>query len=84
MIHMLVNSVSFAIIFFRRTSEEPKVLIISRTDQLPKKSVLEIYLSEPVKDGSLGEIEIEFSADVTETVEGIFKGSFSNERSEKS
>lgn len=46
--------------------------------------MLEIYLSEALKKDSLCDIEIEFSGDVTDTVEGIFKGSYSNELSEKS
>lgn len=60
------------------------MLKVSRTDQLPKKAVLEVYLSEPLKADSLCYIEIEFAGDVTETVEGIFKGSYLNERSERS
>lgn len=57
---------------------------VQRTDRLPKKSILEIYLAEPVKKGSFCEIEISFASSVTETVEGIFRGSFLNERAEKS
>lgn len=65
-------------------SDEPKILTIDRTDRLPKKALLEIYLKESLKKGSICDIELEFSGDIYQTVEGIFEGNYQNERGEKS
>lgn len=71
------------LVYFRAT-DEPKILTIDRTDRLPKKALFEIYLKESLKQGSICDIEIEFSGDIYEQAEGIFKGSYQNERGEKS
>lgn len=71
-------------IYFNRALDEPRSVVYERTDHLPKRAVLEIYLKESLQKGSICDLEIEFSGDINQQVEGIFKGGFTNEKGEKS
>lgn len=41
-----------------------------------KKSLLEIYLKDTVKQGTIARLEISFNGKIYENSEGIFKGSY--------
>jgi hypothetical protein len=49
---------------------------IRRVDRNIKKSLLEIYLKDKEKQGTVVTIEIEFSGQIWENTEGLFKGSY--------
>jgi len=54
----------------------PKEIAIRRVDRLLKKPFLVIYLKDTVKQGTIAEMNIDFSGQVWETAEGMFKGSY--------
>lgn len=60
-------------------TNEHKYLEIKRTDRLPKRPVFQVYLKEPLKNGSVCELELHFSGNIWEQTEGLFKGSYTNE-----
>ncbi|XP_070504171.1 aminopeptidase N-like [Chironomus tepperi] len=53
-----------------------KDLDIRRVDKIMKKSILEIYLKDTVKQGTIARLEISFNGKIYENSEGIFKGSY--------
>lgn len=56
---------------------------IKRIDRLPKKPVLIIYLKETMKQGTVCDLEIEFSGSLWEYAEGFFKGSYTEQNGDK-
>lgn len=53
-----------------------KDIEIRRIDKIMKKSLLEIYLKDTVKQGTVARLEISFNGKIYENSEGIFKGSY--------
>lgn len=53
-----------------------KEIAIRRVDKIMKKSLLEIYLKDTVKQGTIARLEISFNGKIYENSEGIFKGSY--------
>lgn len=64
-------------------SEEPKLLGIRRTDRLPKRPIFQVYLKDELPKGSVCELEISFYSQIWESVEGLFRGSYTDENGEK-
>lgn len=56
---------------------------IKRTDRLPKRPIFQVYLKEPLKNGSKCELEIPFSGHIWEQAEGLFKAGYMNENGVK-
>jgi len=72
-------SINFIVIkIFRldpdRKFEKEKDISIKRIDKIMKKSLLEIFLKDPVKQGTIAKLEISFHGKIFENSEGIFKG----------
>lgn len=63
--------------------KEPKLLDIKRTDRLPKRPIFQVYLREPLKNGSTCELEIPFNGHIWEQTEGLFKAAYTNENGVK-
>lgn len=63
--------------------EEPKLLDIRRTDRLPKRPIFQVYLKDELKKGSVCEVEISFYSQIWESVEGLFRGTYTDEHGEK-
>lgn len=59
-----------------RKFEKKKDIEIRRIDKIMKKSLLEIYLKDTVKQGTIARLEISFNGKIYENSEGIFKGSY--------
>ena len=65
-------------------SEENMTYIgIQRADRMPKKTVYVIYLKEAVTQGTECELEIKFSGKIWESTEGLFRGSYFDNKGEK-
>lgn len=64
-----------------RTSEisSPQPVDIKRTDRLPKRPVFQVYLKEALKNGTVCELELNFSGQIWDTAEGLFKNNYINE-----
>jgi hypothetical protein len=60
-----------------------KPVTIKRVDRLIKKPILIIYLTDSMKQGSVCELEIEFSGSIWESSEGLFKGGYLDITGEK-
>lgn len=60
-----------------------KLVDIRRTDRLPKRPVFQVYLREPLKNGTKCELELNFNGHIWEQAEGLFKGSYTNENGVK-
>lgn len=56
---------------------------IRRTDRLPKRPVFQVYLKEPLKNGTKCELELNFNGHIWEQAEGLFKSSYTNEKGTK-
>lgn len=61
--------------------EERKEITIRRIDRMIKKPVLVLYLKDTLKQGTIAELEIDFSGSIWESSEGMFKGSYSEQGS---
>lgn len=82
--------VFFFIIFFHcfyfylfYSLSQAKLVDIRRTDRLPKRPVFQVYLKEPLKNGTKCELEINFNGQIWEQAEGLFKTSYTNENGVK-
>lgn len=54
----------------------PKEIPIRRVDRVIKKPQLEIFLKDAAKQGTIASLEIFFSGQIWESVEGMFKGGY--------
>ena len=61
--------------------DERKEIPIRRIDRMIKKPVLVLYLKDTLKQGTIAELEIDFSGSIWESAEGMFKGSYSEQGS---
>jgi hypothetical protein len=55
---------------------ELKDIPIRRVGKMIKKPQFEIFLKDPVKQGTVTSLEIKFSGHLWETVDGMFKGGY--------
>lgn len=69
--------------FFRIPENERKYLEIKRTDRLPKRPVFQVYLKEPLKNGTNCELELNFNGHIWEQSEGLFRTTYTNENGVK-
>lgn len=69
--------------FSSQPEKEHRYLDIKRTDRLPKRPIFQVYLKEPLKNGSKCELEIPFNGHIWEQAEGLFKTSYTNENGVK-
>lgn len=80
---VLFNYLTVLFFFFKFSSLEEKILEIKRTDRLPKRPVFQVYLKEPLKNGSTCELELNFNGNIWEQAEGLFRSSYTNENGVK-
>lgn len=61
----------------------PKDIPIRRIGRMIKKPQLEIFLKDAAKQGTIASLELNFNGQIWDTVDGMFKGGYLENGSER-